>query len=412
MTDRDRRTIRDLAKRVSEIAASDEQQVRPDRWVAQNSLQPLRPLVYCSPEGSWEELVPTEHLLCEDDGARGIEHGLRMRIYAAEHFDDDQVCDAQFRVPLAVTNTGWGLGPEFERPQEHRGAYVWDAPITDLQDLEKIQTPSAQHDPAESRRRLEYYDELLGDILDVKPAGSWWWALGIIDEWTFLRGITQTFMDMADFPEMVHAGMSKLAQGKLAWLDSLEQQGLLFLNNGNDYVGSGGFGYTDELPQDDFSGRARLRDMWGFCEAQTMSEVSPAMHEEFVLRHQLPILEKFGLNCYGCCEPLHLKLDFLMARVPNLRRISISPWADKRISAEKLQGDVIFSWKPNPAPLAGIEFDPEWVRSDIRDTVQIAREHGCVLEIILKDTHTCNHRPERFDEWTQIAMQEAVGAAE
>ena len=43
----------------------------------------------------------------------------------------------------------------------------------------------------------------------------------------------------------------------------------------------------------------------------------------------------------------------------------------------------------------------------MRETITIAREHGCTLEIILKDTHTCNHRPERFDEWSRIAMEEA-----
>ncbi len=299
-------------------------------------------------------------------------------------------------------------GPEYTLPAEQRGAHVWDAPIKSIEDVEKVQTPTADHDPKESEQRLAYYQDLLGDILDVKLTGRWWWALGLIDEWTNLRGITQTFMDMADSPEIVHAGMKRLMDGKLAWLDSLIDLRVISLNTGNDYVGSGGFGFSDELPQADFAGTVRLKDMWGFCEAQTMSEVSPAMHEEFVLRYQLPILERFGLNCYGCCEPLHLKLDFLMRDVPNLRRISISPWADKRISAEKLQGDVIYSWKPNPAPLAGIEFDAEWVRQDIRETVEIAREHGCVLEIILKDTHTCNHKPERFDEWCRIAMDEAT----
>jgi hypothetical protein len=34
------------------------------------------------------------------------------------------------------------------------------------------------------------------------------------------------------------------------------------------------------------------------------------------------------------------------------------------------------------------------------------------LEIILKDTHTCNHQPVRFDRWTQIAMEEAQRSAE
>jgi hypothetical protein len=147
--------------------------------------------------------------------------------------------------------------------------------------------------------------------------------------------------------------------------------------------------------------------MWGFCEAQTMSEVSPAMHEGFVLPYQLPIMERFGLNCYGCCEPLDLKLEFLMRRVPRLRRVSISPWADVRRSAERLGCDVIFSWKPNPAPLAAVEFSEEAVRADIRETIEAAHANDCALEIILKDTHTCNGEPQRFDAWARVAMEEA-----
>ena len=410
MTPSDRIVLRDLASRIAELAAHPVQEARRRLWYAQNSLQGLRPLVFCSPEGAWEELVPPASLQCEDDDARGIELGLRRRIYAAERFHHDEVCDDEFRVPYAVTNTGWGIGPQYIRPQEARGAYVWDAPVKSAADIERIRTPTATHDPEESARRLELHQELFGDILRVRPHGRWWWALGLIDEWTYLRGITRTFMDMADDPEMVHAGMRRLMEGKLAWIEQLEALGVLSLNNRNDYVGSGGFGFTDELPADDFDGHVRLRDLWGFCEAQTMSEVSPAMHEEFVLPYQLPILERFGLNCYGCCEPLHLKLDFLIARVPRLRRVSISPWADKRTSAEKLRGDVIFSWKPNPAPLAAITFPAEEVRADIRETVQVAAEHGCTLEIVLKDTHTCNRRPERFDQWTAIAMEEALAA--
>jgi hypothetical protein len=392
---------------VAEVAAQPEQHERAQRWYAQNALKPVRPLVFCSPEGSWVELLPAEVLQCEEDDARGIEHGLRLRLYAAEHFSDDQVCDSVFRVPRVVHNSGWGLGPEYTHPAEARGAYVWDPPIKTRADLEKIRTPTATYDPEATQRNLEVYQELFGDILEVRVHGGFWWALGLIDEWTFLRGITQTFWDMSDNPDLLHDGMRRLMEGKLAWLDELQKLGVLSLNNENNYVGSGGFGFSDQLPQPDFAGQVRLRDLWGFCEAQTMSEVSPAMHEEFVLQYQLPILERFGLNCYGCCEPLHLKLDMLKRRVPRLRRVSISPWADKRISAEALGPDIIFSWKPNPATLAAVEFDPEWVRRDIRETVAIAKQHGCVLEMVIKDTHTCNHQPWRFDEWCRIAMEEA-----
>jgi len=59
-----------------------------------------------------------------------------------------------------------------------------------------------------------------------------------------------------------------------------------------------------------------------------------------------------------------------------------------------------------------VDFDPEWVRRDIRETVDLAREHACPLEIILKDTHTANHQPWRFDEWSRIALEEAVRGGE
>lgn len=407
MTEHDRRIIRDCARRIADIATRPEQAEKRARWTAHNSLEPGRPLVFCSPEGSWIELLPETALECEDRNARGIERGLKTRVYAAERFDDDQVCDNVFRVGHVVHKTGWGIGPEIERPEETRGAYVWDAPIKTMKDIAKIQTPTARYDPEATRKDLEFFQDLLGDILEVRLHSTHWWALGLIDEWTFLRGITQTYLDMSDEPELLHAGMRRLMEGKLAWLESLEQQDVLSLNNENNYVGSGGFGFTRELPAPDFDGRVRLKDMWGFCEAQTMSEVSPEMHEEFVLEYQLPILERFGLNCYGCCEPLHLKLDMLKRRVPRLRRVSISPWADKRTSAEKLGSDIIYSWKPNPAPLAAVEFDADGVRADIRETIEIAAEHGCVLEMILKDTHTCNNQPWRFDTWTRIAMEEA-----
>ena len=407
MTINDREIIRNLARQVAEEAANPRHEERRRRWYAHNELQAGRPLLYMSPEGAWIELLRDEDLECSDDDARGLERGLRMRLYAAEHFADDQVCDTDFNVPLAVTNTGWGLSPTYTHSNVARGAYVWDAPVKTRADIDLIQTPTATHDPEQSRQNLEYYQELFGDLLNVRLHGRWWWALGLIDEWTNLRGITQTYLDMSDDPKLLHAGMQRLMEGKLAWLQSLEEQNLNSLNNGNDYVGSGAFGYTHELPQADFAGHVRLLDLWGFCEAQTMSEVSPAMHEEFVLQYQLPILKRFGLNCYGCCEPLHLKLDLLKAQVPRLRRVSISPWADKAMSAEKLGGEIIFSWKPNPAAVAGVGFDEDWVRQDVRETVDLARANGCRLEIVLKDTHTCLGNPERFDRWGRIAMEEA-----
>lgn len=407
----DRRILRDLAKRVAQIAAEPVQDERRAVWYAQNALRPIRPPVFISPDGAWAELIPDSVLRCAGEHARGIELALRKRIYAHERFGDDQVVDTRWPVSYAVSHRGWGIGPEVRRTEEDRGSYTWDAPIGTRADIDRIETPTAEHDADESERRLAWHRELFGDILDVRLHGVWWWSLGLIDEWTRLRGITQTYLDMSDDPELVHAGMRRLMEGRLAWIERLEELGVLSLNNGNDYVGSGCFGYTDELPGGGFDGHVRLRDLWGFCEAQPMSSVSPAMHEEFVFPYQAPILERFGLNCYGCCEPLDHMLEILIARMPRLRRVSISPWADVRRSAEALRGDLIFSWKPNPAQLAAVTFDEEALRAGIRETLQIASEHGCVIEVVIRTTHTCNNEPERFDRCARVAMEESLRAA-
>ena len=81
--------------------------------------------------------------------------------------------------------------------------------------------------------------------------------------------------------------------------------------------------------------------MWGFGESQETVGVSPEMFAEFVLPYQLPILERFGLNCYGCCEPLDKRWEYVK-QIPRLRRVSVSPWSNRAFMAERL-GATTFS---------------------------------------------------------------------
>jgi hypothetical protein len=94
-----------------------------------------------------------------------------------------------------------------------------------------------------------------------------------------------------------------------------------------------------------------------------------------------------------------------------MRRISISPFADVEKCAEKLRGDYVFSWKPHPSHLVGT-FDADAVRGYIARALEATGKCGCVVEMVLKDTHTCENRPERFAEWTRIAREEVERAAE
>ena len=94
-------------------------------------------------------------------------------------------------------------------------------------------------------------------------------------------------------------------------LEQLEKMNVLSLSNGNTRLGSGGYGWTDQLPQKDFDGaHVRIKDMWARAATQIFTEIiSPEMHYEFAIQYEKRLLERFGLSCYGCCEPLHKKMS-------------------------------------------------------------------------------------------------------
>ena len=60
-----------------------------------------------------------------------------------------------------------------------------------------------------------------------------------------------------------------------------------------------------------------------------LGSVSPQMFEEYEVEYVKPLLEQFGLVYYGCCEPLPNRIDYIR-KIKNVRKISMSPWADIR----------------------------------------------------------------------------------
>jgi hypothetical protein len=144
--------------------------------------------------------------------------------------------------------------------------------------------------------------------------------------------------------------------------------------------------------------------MWGFCTAQIFSVVSPKMHDEFALQHEVRWLERFGLSYYGCCEPLSNKIDIL-SRIPNLRKISMSPWADLNAAAEQANGKYVLSLKPNPAVLATDRWNPDRATEELEAQLKIVKAHNCQAEIIMKDISTVRYEPQRLWEWARIAAK-------
>ena len=398
----DRSILRELAQRLAEIGHLPVMAQRRDLWTRHNQLQRTRPLVLVFPEGSWEELLPWASMRCQGDRARAIEWNLRSRIYTYEHFMDDTVIEPHYVVHKAVEVSGWGLESKEKPSTETRGAWAFVPVIHEPKDLERLQLPKVSHDAERTQHDLKEAQDLFGDILEVKLKGVDHISFHFMAIYTRLRGLEEVMWDMHDRPQMVHDAMAILEEGYRGIVQQYIDLNVLSLNNDDTYHSSGGVGYTSELPAPGFDPeRVRPCDMWASAESQEMAEVSPAMHAEFVLPYEKRVLEPFGLNGYGCCEDLCAKLGDVFT-IPNLRRISVSPFADVSRCAEQIQDKYIFSWKAHPAHLVG-EFDGEKIFHYLRDGLEASAD--CIVEVVLKDTHTCDNHPERFRHWTAIARE-------
>ena len=408
VTTMERNILRELAKRVVEVS---HRQINADKyalWLKHNRLERTRPLIRVAPEGAWCELVSDDSLRCESDFGRKYERDLRQRIYRSEHLKDDTYISNAIWADSVFVNTGWGMEPKKIVTNTERGAFSYEHPLKNPDDFAKMKMPRIHIDEQQSQRNVEALQDVLGDILKVKLARTVW-DLGVdttlVDTLASLRGNEQFMMDMYERPEWIHEVMSFMTNAIIELLNDLEKNVDLEIVDDATCDGLGGYYITDELPSKGYDGkRACLRDLWGSSMAQEFVGVSPEMHYEFGLQYQIRLLEKFGLNCYGCCEPLDRKIDHVK-RIPNLRRVSISPWADVDISASQLQNKYIFSWKPAPFSLAEPEFNTEIVRADITKAVNAARRHNCIFEMTLKDTHTVRNEPKRFEQWLQIARE-------
>ncbi|MGQ9555807.1 MAG: hypothetical protein ACUVWR_17040 [Anaerolineae bacterium] len=401
--DKDRDVLRRLGARIAEIADLPVQREKADLWRRLNRLERVKPPVWIN-EICWNEMGDELALECEDEFCRTYEMQLRQILYQWQHLPADMVVDGSVVCPLVIHDSGYGIVGQETVPDHEFGARDYIPIIKTEADIERIKTPEIWVDRQATQRNHERLRGIFAGILPVVEIGAQCTWFAPWDRLVCYWGTTELMVDMVDRPELVERGIERMVEAELGRLDQLVAQNALSLNNNNVRVGSGGLGFSDELPQPDFDGvHARPIDMWSSATPQIFSEVSPAMHERFALRYERRWLERFGLNCYGCCEPLHKKIPMLAAQVPRLRRISISPRANVEEAAAAIEDKFIFSYKPNPSILAEEAWSPEGARQVLREALEKTR--GCVVEVIMKDISTVRRQPQRLWEWAQIASE-------
>lgn len=396
----DVRILRDLAKQVADIAADPIQDERRELWRAHNSFERTRPLIICGWEAAWPE-HPDAQNQCEDPFFAAYEGQFKQAIFR-QSLLDDTIQEPWVVVRAAVIsppNGIWGVGHTYKHSGVAGGAWKHEPAIKELSDLEKMVAPKHEINEEATAQSVTKLQDAIGDLLpitvDRSPLWSGWWA-DLSTALFYLRGLDQFMLDMHDNPAWFHELLSFMRDGILKSHEEAEAAGDWSMTDG----GNQAMTYSRELPdpQANVYGVKRSQ-LWDFCAAQEYALVGPRHHDEFLLQYQLPIIEKFGLSAYGCCEDLTQKIDMLR-QIKNLRRISVTPQADCAKSAEQIATDYVISWRPNPADMICCGFYPDKIKRIVRESMEAMK--GCHVDIHLKDVQTVDHKPELLRDWIQL----------
>ena len=412
---RDKAVLRALAGEVAEIAALPVHEEKAALWRRLNDLDSARPMVWVN-EICWNEMNVDDELTLQTEHpwARDQERDLRRTLYQWRHLPGDMVVNDFLACPLAIHSTDFGIVENVDIVKTDDTNDIvsrhFHIQIKEPEDITKISMPRVTHNKAATEYWYEAMCEVYHGILPVRHVGQthiWFTPWDYLIRWW---GVQEAMVDLVIRPDLVHAAVDRMVDAWMVELDQFVEQNLLSLDNNNTRVGSGGYGYTSQLPGGPFEpGHVRPNNMWGCSNAQAFSEVSPEMHWEFAIAHDLRWLERWGLIYYGCCEPLDGKLDILR-RIPNLRKISVSPWCRTERVIEGIGSEYVISHKPSPAILAESSWDPDQARRNIRDFLDKA-EGRCHIELIMKDISTVRYDPKRLWFWAAIAMEEAERGA-
>lgn len=405
MNAEDRNIVRGLALKYAELANSPKEDRKRGMWRDKNSFMLPEPLIYIRAY-AWDEM-PMSRLETSDAVCRELESFFKAELFRAT-FDDDYIFEPWYSVGRIYKpdGIGWGIEAALHYAESIdegvKGSYKCDYPIKSLDDIEKMRVPRHLIDEAATAEKLARVRELIGDILTVDLVRGPYcrnWTADISCDLGKLRGMENFMLDMYENPEWLHKLLKFMSEGVMRNQDEAEAAGDIGLTSTYNQA----MPYSRELkdPAPNTPGIKR-KQIWCFTAAQEYALVSPEMHEEFLLRYQLPIMSKFGLVSYGCCEDLTNKISILR-KIPNLRRIAVSPFADVKKCVEQIGTDYVISYRPSPSDMVSYGFSEDRIRKILKRDLEYLK--GTYFDITLKDVETVEHDPERIGKWVRLVRE-------
>lgn len=407
----DIKILRNLANQYAQIAHQNELDRVWELHASVNDLHPQRPIVLLD-EIPWHELNVDGSLTlqCEDPEFRQVEEYLRQTLFQHKYFPGDMLIKPYFPVVKTVHHTGIGVDVKEEILSNDDAnsvvSHKYVNQFHSIEDVEKLENDIVTYDKEDSLRRFYKISEAIADILPVKLTGEeTGYGIGhkAWDTIATFMSVDDLLYNLIDEPELMHALVRRLTDIFIDMIRQYEEQNLL--NPDSTYCHCSAAASRDLQKNPIDYEHVKASNVWGRGLAQILATVSPTMHEEFEIDYAIEALRPFGMVYYGYCEPLDRKIDILR-KIPNLRKISITPWADIHIAAEAIGKDYVISAKPNPANLLYAASEPDVVRKEIRTLLHACRETQTPCELLLKDISTVKYNLQNLVVWNQIAREE------
>ena len=441
LTENEKTVLRKLAERYMDVAALPVQKEKIELWKSLNRGEMRRPM-FTIDQLPWHELDFDGSLTCAvaDPFWRGVEENLRQQLYKWTYFPADMVIEPFIDVPMSVGGRNYGLEIIEEKlATDDKNSVVAHRYINQFReesDIDKIRDMALVYDTAATAAHAEQAESVFGGVAPVRLTGIQF-HLGVWDALTTLMGVENIYYDTMDRPEFLKRLMDRITDATIAGIKQAEELGvhdvttnschcshiytddLLPSPNVNlkqeaylsETAGNGAgrgpgraSGNLSAVPSAQSAVKTPAKHCWAYGLAQLFSSVPPSTFEELELPYIQKMGEMFGCIYYGCCDRLDDRLD-LVKKIPNVRKVSCSPWSDREKFAERIGPKLVMSNKPSPAYLASDIFDEKIIRDDLNRTINAARKNKVNLEFILKDVSTVQYQPERLTRWSEIARE-------
>ena len=298
MPEADKTILRQLAAQVAEIAALPVHQQTIANWTALNDLRPVKPMVLVT-EPPWHELNVNDELTLQTTtslpvasrracGGRCTNGATSPATWWSRTWS---TASSPSAIPASASRKKWTSSAPTRPAVSSRVNFTRRLIVRPTSKRSNFRRSATTRRPPE--RKFEQLNEIFSGVLRVEKRGWIWGGIVSWDELIRWWGVQKAMLDLVLRPELLHLALERLTEANFQRLRQLEAQGLLALNT-NWLAGSGGYAYTDELPQPDYNpAHVRPIDMWGSAASQIFSR-SRRYAREFALRYERPWLEQLA----------------------------------------------------------------------------------------------------------------------